>query len=134
VSDTEDMDDEPKDWSFTSHVGEDLRGVDLSGADLRRAVFDGADLEGADLSGADLRKASFKRANLMKAAFDNADMRDAVFVKARMNLSNFQGTKLDRADLRGIRGKYAIWRSANWWDARMDDNLRKALGKKWPKP
>ena len=44
-----------KDWSFTSHVGEDLRGADLSGANLRRAILDRADLEGADLSGADLR-------------------------------------------------------------------------------
>ena len=34
-----------KDWSFTSHVGEDLRGVDLSGANLRRAILDRADLE-----------------------------------------------------------------------------------------
>jgi len=133
VSD-EDIDEGPKDWSFTSHVGADLRGIDLSGANLRRAVFDGADLEGADLSGADLRKASFKRANLMKAAFDDADMRDASFVKARMNLSNFQRCRLDRADLRGIRGRYAIWRDANWWDAIMDDDLRTALGKKWPKP
>ena len=124
---------ERKDWSYTSHIGEDLRGIDLSRADLRRAVFDGADLEGADLSGADLRKASFKQANLMKAAFDNADMRDAIFIKARMNLSNFQGTKLDRADLRGIRGRYAIWRNANWWDAKMNDDLRGALSKKWPK-
>ena len=124
---------ERKDWSYTSHIGEDLRGIDLSGADLRRAVFDGADLEGADLSGADLRKASFKQANLMKAAFDNADMRDAIFIKARMNLSNFQGTKLGRADLRGIRGRYAIWRNANWWDAKMNNDLRGALSKKWPK-
>ena len=58
--------EDAKDWSYTSHVRADLRGVDLSGADLRRAIFDGADLEGADLSGADLRGASFKRANLMK--------------------------------------------------------------------
>ena len=35
----------PKDWSFTSHVEADLRKIDLSGANLRRAVFDGADLE-----------------------------------------------------------------------------------------
>lgn len=122
-----------KDWSFTSHVGADLRGADLAGANLRRAVFDGADLEGADLSGADLRRASFKRANLMKASFDDADMRDASFIKARMNLSNFQRCRLDRADLRGIRGRYAIWRGANWWDAKMDDDLRAALTKKWPK-
>ena len=86
------------------------------------------------MSGADLRKASFKRANLMKAAFDDADMRGAIFVKARMNLSNFQRCRLDGADLRGIRGRYAIWRDANWWNATMDDDLRTALGKKWPKP
>ena len=36
-------------------------------------------------------------------------------------------------DLRGIRGRYAIWRKANWWDAQMDDDLRSVLTKKWPK-
>ena len=51
----------------------------------------------------------------------------------KMNLSNFQGAKLEGADLRGIRGRYAIWRKANWWDAKMDDGLRAALTKKWPK-
>ena len=40
----------------------------------------------------------------------------------------------DGADLRGIRGRYAIWREANWWEATMDDGLRNALEKKWPKP
>jgi uncharacterized protein YjbI with pentapeptide repeats len=132
----EDTPEEPdhKDWSFTSHIGKDLRDVNLSGADLRRAVFDEADLEGANLSGADLRNASFLRANLMKCAFDGADMRGARFLKARMNMSNFQNTKLENADLRGIRGRYAIWRDANWWDARMDDELAKVLAKKWPKP
>ena len=69
----------------------------------------------------------------MKAAFDNADMRNASFIKAKMNLSNFQGAKLEGADLRGIRGRYAIWRKANWWDAKMDEGLRAALTKKWPK-
>ena len=32
----EDIEEGPKDWSFTSHVGADLRGIDLSGANLRR--------------------------------------------------------------------------------------------------
>ena len=59
-----------KDLSYTSHVGKNLREADLSGTDLRRAIFDGADLEGADLSGCDLRGASLKRANLKKAALD----------------------------------------------------------------
>ena len=131
-ADSEDDSEGPKDWSFTSHVGADLRGIDLSGANLRRAVFDGADLEGADLSGADLRRASFKRTNLMKASFDDADRRDASFVKARMNLSNFQRCRLDRADLRGLRGRYAIWRDANCWEDPMDHSLRNVLGTIWP--
>ena len=69
----------------------------------------------------------------MKAAFDGADMRGASFIKAKLNLSNFQGCRLDGADLRGIRGRYAIWRNANWWDAKMNDDLREVLTKKWPR-
>jgi len=54
--------------------------------------------------------------------------------KAKLNLSNFQDARLDGADLRGVRGRYAIWRRANWWDAKMNDDLKEALKKKWPKP
>ena len=68
------------DLSFQSFIGQDLRGVDLSGANLRRAILDRADLEGANLSGADLRNASMIGTNAMKAAFDNADLRN---VKAK---------------------------------------------------
>ncbi len=125
---------ERMDWSFMSKVGQDLRGVDLEGADLRRTIFDGADLEGANLSRADCRNASFVRANLMKAALDGADLRGAHFVKAKLSLSNLQGARLDGADMRGIRGRYATWRRANWWDARLSDDLERALGKKWPRP
>ena len=65
----------------------------------------------------------------MKAAFDRA-YRDASFIKAKMNLSNFQGCRLENADLRGIRVmQYAMQTG----DAIMDDDLRKALAKKWPK-
>ena len=49
------MTESPKDWSFTSHVGEDLREANLAQADPRRALFDHADLAGADLSGPTLR-------------------------------------------------------------------------------
>ena len=44
-----------------------------------------------------------------------------------------QGARLDGADMRGIRGKYAVWRKANWWDATMDESLTKSLTKKWPR-
>lgn len=125
--------DTKKDLSFTTQIGGDFRDMDLSGANLKRAVFDNANFEGANLSGADLRKASFKDANLMKANFQGADLRDAVFLKAKMNLSNFNGCRLDRADLRGIRGRYSIWNNANWWDAKINPDLKKVLSKKWPK-
>ena len=119
-----------KDWSFTSHVGEDLRGADLSGANLRRAILDRSDLEGADLSGADLRNASLKGANLMKAALDGADLRGARMVKARLGLSNLQGARLDGADMRGIRGKYAVWRGATGgmrrWTSRLVRHYRRS--------
>ncbi len=128
-----DATEETIDWSFQSRIGQDLRGVDLSGANLRRAIFDESDLEGADLSGADCRDASFVRANLMKAALDGADLRGARFIKAKLSLSNLQDARLDDADLRGIRGRYATWRRANWWDARLDEGLEAALSKKWPR-
>ena len=68
-------DETPVDWSFSSHRGEDLRGANLCGADLRRAILDGSDLTGANLSGADLRDASLLDVNLNKAALDGADLR-----------------------------------------------------------
>ena len=60
-------------------------------------------------------------------------MRGARLIKARLGLSNMQGAKLDGADMRGIRGRYAVWRDANYWDATLDDSLLKALQKKWPR-
>ena len=127
------MSEHSVDWSYTSHIGEDLKKADLVGADLRRTVRDRTDLEGEDLSGANLRNASLREANLMKAAMDGADLRGARLVKARLGLSNLQGARLDGTDLRGIRGRYAIWRDANWWDAIIDDSLRISLEKKWPR-
>ena len=44
-----------------------------------------------------------------------------------------QGAKLEGTDMRGIRGRYALWRAADWWNARLDDSLAKALAKKWPR-
>ncbi len=122
------------DWSYQSKTGQDLRGIDLSGANLRRTIFDGADLEGANLSRADCRNASFSRANLMKVALDGADLRGARFIKAKLSLANLQDARFDDADLRGLRGRYATWRRANWWDARLDETLANALAKKWPRP
>ena len=121
-----------KDLSYQSFIGKDLRGVDFSNSNLKRAIFDRADLEGANLSNSDLSRASFRDANLMKAALDGAILDDADFRKAKLSLANLQNASLNNTDLRGIRGRYAIWRNTNWWDAKMNDDLKKALDKKWP--
>jgi len=73
-------------------------------------------------------------ADLMKSAFDGSDFRNTDLRKARLNLSNFRNCQFAGADLRGIRGRYAIWQGSDWWNAKLDDDLRKALSKKWPQP
>ena len=59
---------------------------------------------------------------------------EALLRKGRHAGSNFRNCQFAGADLRGIRGKYAIWQGSDWWNAVMDDELRKALAKKWPQP
>ena len=66
----------------------DLRGTDLSGANLRWANLSETDLRGTDLSGADLRWADLSRsdlsgaylygADLSKAYLSGADLKDAI--------------------------------------------------------
>ena len=73
-------------------------------------------------------------ADLMKSAFDNSDFRGADLRKAASTCPISKNCQFEGADLRGIRGKYAIWQGSDWWNAIMDDELRKALAKKWPKP
>lgn len=60
-----------------------MRGISLTGMDLRSGLFAGADLRGAGFAGANLSDASLTSANL-----DQADM---------------SGARLNRADLRGAR-------------------------------
>jgi len=59
----------------------DLKGLNLAGARLSRAILRDADLkdanlEGADLSQADLRRADLEKANLAGANLTAADLRN----------------------------------------------------------
>jgi uncharacterized protein YjbI with pentapeptide repeats len=95
-----------------------LSGTDLSGADLTRALLDGADLSGADLSGADLSRAILPGANLGEAKptaynptpFSSADQ------QVHTNLS---GANLSAAVMYGANIKGADLRGANLKDARV---------------
>jgi uncharacterized protein YjbI with pentapeptide repeats len=73
--------------------------VPAPGVYWRRCVQDGQDLRGVDLTGATLRDASFKRANLAGADLTDADGRRAKFVSSAMQNVRLDGANLVRADL-----------------------------------
>jgi uncharacterized protein YjbI with pentapeptide repeats len=127
-------DAEVLDWSFQNKSEALVRKGRHTGSNFRRTIFDKADLTEGDFTHCDFRRASMVDADLMKSSFDHSDFSGADLRKARLNLSNFKNCKFKGADLRGIRGKYAVWQGSDWWNATMDDDLRKALGKKWPRP
>jgi uncharacterized protein YjbI with pentapeptide repeats len=122
------------DFSYQNKTKALFRKARHSGSTFKRAILDEADLTEGDFTHCDFRRASMVGADLMKSAFDHADFRGADLRKARLNLSNFRHCQFAGADLRGIRGKYAIWQGSDWWNATMDDELRLALQKKWPRP
>ena len=124
----------PIDWSFQGRTDAVLRGRKHPGSNFKRAVLIRADLTDGDFSDSNFNRASMREADLMKSAFDNCDFRGADLRKARLNISNFRNCRFKGADLRGIRGRYAIWEGSDWWNAKMDEDLRKALTKKWGDP
>ena len=71
----------------------DLRGADLRGANLSEANLRGADLRGANLSEANLRGADLSEANLSEADLRGANLRGA----------NLGDADLRDADLRGCK-------------------------------
>ena len=101
-----------------------------SWVNLPKSHLDGA-ISQKETSECDFRRASMVEADLMKSAFDGADFRGADLRKARCNLSP-RNCKLKGADLRGIRGKYAIWQGSDWWNAILNDDLAKAWRKNGP--
>jgi hypothetical protein len=92
-------------------AGDNLAGVVLPGANLRRAHLAGADLEGANLVEADLRAADLTRVNLRGARLQGADLQAADLRSTLLGGANptvadlahadLEGTDLRGADLRG---------------------------------
>ena len=90
----------------------DLRGADLSYADMWGARLDMARLNKANLSHADLRNALLDNSVLDNANLSHADLRNARFAYARLdnaNLShaNLSGARLDMARLNKANLSYA---------------------------
>jgi hypothetical protein len=100
--------------------GADLRGANLidanvAGADLSAANLSRADLNWAHLGGADLIEADLSNANLFEANLSDADLSGADLREANPSRANLIRANLSRADLRGanlIEAKLG-WASLN---------------------
>lgn len=82
----------------------DLKGGDLRGMNLRRALLVGAKFARADLSGANLSEADLTRANLKAAVLNKTDFRRANCFKAMLTETDateadFQRVNFNGADL-----------------------------------
>jgi hypothetical protein len=103
--------------------GVDLSDADLSGADLIRADLSDADLSGADLiranliranlSGADLSGANLSGANLIGPNLIRADLRGADLIRANLIRADLRGADLIGADLSGADLTGAFLRGAD---------------------
>ena len=81
-----------------------LQGVDLTGANLRQAVLLGSNLANANLSGTDLIGANLRGANLSGTDLTNAVLRYADLFGADMSGAILNGTMVQDANFRGVRG------------------------------
>ena len=82
-------------------VERDLRGANLSGADLSEASLIEANLSGADLGGANLSEAKLGGANLSEAKLGTANLSGAILGGANLSGAILGGANLSRAKLEG---------------------------------
>lgn len=92
-----------------------LEGMQLAGADLRRANLTSADLSGANLQGSNL-----EGADLSFAKLSIADLRNANLDGARLKGANLTSARLSGADLRRADLSYASLRAADLTKVRLE--------------
>jgi uncharacterized protein YjbI with pentapeptide repeats len=78
--------------------GCNLKGADLSKANLRNAELEDANLQSADLTGANLQDADFDRANLQSAKLKGAIIDNTDFSSANLTGASIDLQELERGD------------------------------------
>lgn len=86
------------DLSTGVNPGVYLQGVQLSNANLDRAIMPKANLKNANLS----------EVSLVKANLREADLTGAVLLKAKLYMTDLTGANLERTDLRGVNLRSTI--------------------------
>lgn len=91
--------------SGISLEGQNLAGVDFSGANLHNAYLQNSNLKGANFSGANLKGAFLNNTDLIEACFDGADLRWCKLSGAKLEGATFKaaiydiGTRVDNVNL-----------------------------------
>ncbi len=111
-----------RDIDFVKNNKNNLRGANLSQADLTGANLEGANLAGANLEGANCKGANLSGANLTGADCKGANLRGAnleraVLAGANLFQANLRGAILTGADLSKANLREAILRCANLREA-----------------
>lgn len=102
-------------WRRRSHRHESLADADLTGADLREAIFEHVNLNGAHLSGARLDGAILRHCDLSGADLSGAQLRHASLTLVELRRAN-----LSRCDLRRCTWTSCIAEDANLAAANLD--------------
>ncbi|MCK5313003.1 MAG: DUF2169 domain-containing protein, partial [Desulfobacteraceae bacterium] len=87
-----------KDWACIDLAGENIDGIDLSGAFLEQVNFKDASLKGVNFSGAILARANFEDADLSKANFEKANVGGVSALRANFTQANLKLAKLSKGD------------------------------------
>jgi len=103
-------------WPDVDLTRADMRGVDLSEANLSRSRLDQANLEGANLFDAVLRASSMEGATL-----DKANLYQACLTQVRAEGASFRSAHLAAADLLRANLDWATLVGADLTDARLAD-------------
>lgn len=100
----------------------DITGLQLSGADLTKALFLQCRMDGADFNGARLDEAVFLTATGSRVNFSGAHLKNFRAVKdSRLDKANFTGASLQKANLRGTDLGAATFTNANLSDADLSE-------------
>jgi uncharacterized protein YjbI with pentapeptide repeats len=93
--------------------GANLSRADLHGANLCGTYLCWADLRGANLHAADLREADLSWADLREADLRGAKLDRATLYGASLNRADLRGTSLDKVDVRGADLSWASFGGAS---------------------
>jgi uncharacterized protein YjbI with pentapeptide repeats len=99
----------------------DLTGADLSEVDLTGTDLDGAILVGTDLTGADLNIAFLRDADLRGARLGDANLSNALLFGANLEETWLVGANFDGAALSGANFHRAVFKSTRFGDVDLSE-------------